>query len=191
MKINRFETHDRLLQFKQQADYISKGCEDCIRNRPKEFQNYPFYIFAHAREIAVDERIAIYNNDLQCSLIYPSYQRQYETLLQVPTSRLIWQPRLTKPKAQENSMLFKVYPPGDNIRPIWMIPAPELWSQYKKDNMTENCLVSESIYNFKTCKDKLEEAESDDLPEWRIKAIQKEIGRNFKPASSEASLSLP
>lgn len=187
MIIDRLETHDRLLQFRKQADYISRGCEDCIRNRPKEFQNYPFYIFAHAREINIDERIAIYNDDLKDSLINPRYVRQYKDLGEVPTSRLIWIPRLTKPQAQENSMLFKAYPPGDNIRVIWMIPARELWNQYDKGKMIENNMVSESIYNFKMNKEKLESAESDDLPEWRVKAIQQEIGRNFKPKSSEAS----
>lgn len=187
MQIDRLETHDRLLQFKKQSDYISKGCEECIRNRPKEFQNYPFYIFAHAREINIDERIAIYNDDLKDSLINPRYVRQYKNLSEVPTSRLIWIPRLTKPQAQENSMLFKAYPPGDNIRVIWMIPARELWNQYDHGKMIENSLVSESIYCFKTNKEKLEAAESDDMPDWRVKAIQQEIGRNFKPKSSEVS----
>ena len=180
MQIDRLETHDRLLQFKKQSDYISKGCEDCIRNRPKEFQNYPFYIFAHAREISVDERISIYNDDLKDSLINPRYVRNYKDLGDVPTSRLIWVPRLTKPQAQENSMLFKAYPPGDNIKVIWMIPARELWNQYDKGKMIENSLVSESIYYFKTNKEKLEASEGDDLPDWRVKAIQKEIGRNYE-----------
>lgn len=186
MKINRLETHDRLLHFQKQADHISQGCIDCTNNRPPEFQNYPFYIFAHAREISIDERISIYNNDLQSSLIYANYIRQYPSIESLPTSRLIWSPRLTKPSAQENSMLFKAYPPGDTIRPIWLIPTRELWSQYKKDNMTENCLVSESVHAFINAKEKLEAAEEDDLPEERVKQIYMEIGRNAKRATSGA-----
>jgi hypothetical protein len=180
MKINRLETHDRLLEFKKQSDYISQGCLDCIKNRPKEFQNYPFYIFAHARTIETDERIAVFNEDLRHSLLNPNYQRQYQSVGDVPAARFLWQPRLTKPKAQENSMLFKAYPPGDEIKVIWMIPARELWDQYDQGKMIENNVVSESLYNFKVNKEKLEAAESDDLPEWRIKAIQKEIGKNFE-----------
>lgn len=183
MKINRLETHDRLLEFKKQSDYISQGCQDCIANRPKEFQNYPFYIFAHAREIAIDERISLFNEDLRMELLYPNYQRKYSVLGDVPTSRMIWIPRLTKPQAQENSMLFKAYPPGDNIKVIWMIPASELWGQSDKGKIVENNVVSESVHHFKTNKKFLEVAEEDDLPEWRVKAIQKEIGKNFKPKS--------
>lgn len=182
MKINRLETHDRLLEFRKQADYISKGCEDCIRNRPAEFENYPFYIFAHSREIAMDERIALYNQDIQSTLLDPRLQRKFLTIHDVPTARMIWVPRLSKPAAQENSMLFKAYPPGNNIRPIWMIPSRELWDQYKKDLMTENCLVSESIYNFINNRKFLECDEDDDLPEWRQKAIYKEIAINKEKA---------
>lgn len=180
MKINRLETHDRLLEVKKQSDYISQGCQDCIRNRPKEFENYPFYIFAHARTVEPDERISIYNQDLHNSILNPSVQRNYNSIEDVPSSRMIWIPRLTKPKAQENSMLFKAYPPGDNIKVIWMIPQRELWGQSDEGKMLENNVVSESVYYFRNNKEKLEEGEPDDLPEWRIKAIQKEMGRNLQ-----------
>ena len=45
MKINTLETHDRLKEFHKQADLIAQGCQDCINNRPKSFENHPFYIF--------------------------------------------------------------------------------------------------------------------------------------------------
>lgn len=112
----------------------------------RPFGDYPFYIFAHAR--TDDDGV---------------------------TKRLIWQPRLTKPKAQSNSMLFKAYPGTDVIKVIWMIPAKELWSQYAKGLLTENQTVSESIYNFQYNKNKLEAKEPDDLSDEQINAIYTEI----------------
>lgn len=115
----------------------------------RPFGDHPFYIFAHAR--TEDDGI---------------------------NKRLIWQPRLTKPQAQTNSMLFKAYPGTDNIKVIWIIPAPEMWGQYKKGNVTESQIVSESIEAYKTNRKELEASEPDDLPESKIKAIYAEIGRN-------------
>lgn len=117
----------------------------------KPFGDHPFYIFAHAR---TDEDGV--------------------------TKRLIWQPRLTKPKAQSNSMLFKAYPGTDVIKVIWMIPARELWDQYTKGKMTENKTVSESIQMFKADKKKLEEKEDDDMTDEQVDAIYKEISRNAR-----------
>lgn len=183
MKLNVNETHDRLLEFNKQADYISEGCQDCIKNRPPEFGNYPFYIFAHKREIEKDERIGLFNQDLQNSLINLSHRRQYTSMKDVPSSRLIWSPRMTKPKAQTNSMLFKYNPQEDLIKIIWMIPAKELWSQYKKGNMTENKIVIESIYDFQNNLDKLESKEDDDLEESQVDRIYRQISLSNKPRS--------
>jgi hypothetical protein len=121
---------------------------ECCQNliNQRPFGNHPFYIFAHAR--TDDDGV---------------------------TKRLIWQPRLTKPKAQTNSMLFKAYPGSDVIKVIWMIPARELWEQFEKGKMTENKTVWESIYNFQHHRDKLEAQEEDDLSDEKIDAIYKEI----------------
>lgn len=180
MKINVTETHDRILQFKKQSDYISQGCQDCIKNRPPEFENHPFYIFAHKREIGMDERISEYNQDLSEALQDPLRMRKYWKLDDVPTHRMIWIPRLTKPKAQANSMLFKAYPPGDNIRIIWMIPQRELWGQYKKGNMTEHEHVCWSINKFENDPAMLEAKEEDDLPDEKINYIFSQISINKK-----------
>lgn len=185
MKLDRLETHDRLLQFIKQSDNISKGCEDCIRNRPKEYGNYPFYIFAHKRELGLDERIALFNEDLRLSLVNPMHIRIYSNLESVPTARLLWEPRLTKPKAQSNSMLFRAYPPGDNIKVIWMIPAPELWPQYQKDNLTEHSVVCDSIDAFVNDRGSLEAKEKDDLPDDLIRGIMLDIGRNARAKRSK------
>lgn len=180
MKLDRLETHDRLLEFNKQSDYISKGCQDCIRMRPKEYGNHPFYIFAHKRELGLDERVALFNEDLRTSILDPRYTRQYTSLTGVPNARLLWEPRLTKPRAQSNSMLFRAYPPGDNIKVIWMIPATELWDQYEKNKMTEHSIVVESIEHFRDARQKLESKEDDDLPDDLIRSIMLEIGHNAR-----------
>lgn len=132
---------------------------ECCQNLIDQmpFGNHPFYIFAHAR---TEEDGA--------------------------TKRLIWQPRLTKPKAQTNSMLFKAYPGKDTIKVIWMIPAPEMWDQYTKGKLTENKTVCDSIHLFKTDRAKLEEKEDDDLTEKQIDAIYREISRTAQQAKNSS-----
>ncbi len=129
-------------------DFSISECCQDLINK-RPFGNYPFYIFAHTR---TDEDGF--------------------------TKRLIWQPRLTKPKAQSNSMLFKACPGTDMIKVIWMIPASELWEQYEKGLLTENKTVSESIHNFRYNRDKLEAREDDDLTDKQIDAIYTEISCN-------------
>ena len=123
--------------------------------RQKPFGDIPFYIFAHAR-----------------------------TLEDGSTKTLIWQPRLTKPKAQTNSMLFKAYPGTDVIKVIWMIPARELWQQYRKGLMTENKTVSDSIHDFQFNRNKLEETEPDDMTDGQICNVYLEISKNAKNKSN-------
>ena len=112
----------------------------------RPFGEHAFYIFAHART----EEDGV-------------------------TKRLIWQPRLTKPNAQSNSMLFKAYPGTDIIKIIWMIPAVELWEQYEKGKLTENKIVYDSIQAYKLNRGSLEQKELDDLSDDRIDAIYKDI----------------
>lgn len=150
MTLNRMETHDRLLQYNQQSDNISQGCQDCINNRPKQFGNHAFYIFAHTR--TADDG---YNK------------------------RLIWQPRLKKPKAQTNSMLFKCYPP-DLIDIVWMIPAREMWSQYEDGRMTYSPVVMDSIKAFETNREDLEKKDANDLSDDAINAIYRDIAMEAK-----------
>lgn len=159
MKIERLETHDRLMTFKKQQDYVSKGCEDCIKGRPEEFKNYPFYIFAHVR--TADDGF---------------------------TKRLIWEPRLTKPKAQTNSMLFKAYPPSDKIKIIWMLPDRSMWDQYKKENITADCITSKSIIDFQEDRHNLEAKEEDDLSDHQIDMIYKEMSFNAKSRRSKPQI---
>lgn len=180
MKLNRLDTHDKYIDFLQKSETISKGCQDCINKRPEEFKNLPFYIYAHKRTIESDERIALFTSDLRNSLIDPNYIRHYQTMESVPSARVIWVPRLTKPDPEENSMLFKAYPPSDNIKIIWIIPSRELWDQYTHNKMFENSVVCESIFLFKNNKKKLQEKETDDLSDNEANKIYNEISRNAK-----------
>lgn len=124
----------------------------------RPFGDYPFYIFAHAR--TDDDGI---------------------------TKRLIWQPRLTKPKAQTNSMLFKAYPGTDIVKVIWMIPDPFLWKQFRQGNMTHNQTVLDSINTFNHNRAELERKEDDDLSDEKINQIYKELAKNTKLKTSAAS----
>lgn len=117
----------------------------------RPFGNHPFYIFAHAR--TDDDGV---------------------------TKRMIWQPRLTKPKAQTNSMLFKGYPGTDTVKVIWIIPPRELWTQFEKGKLTENQTVYESVNMFDNDRAKLEAKEDDDLSDDQIDAIYKEIQTQAK-----------
>jgi hypothetical protein len=127
---------------------------ECCEDMIKQrpFGDYPFYIFAHPR--TDDDGV---------------------------TKRMIWQPRLTKPAAQENSMLFRAYPGSDKIKIIWMIPERHLWNQYKKGNVTENNTIGQSIDDFKNNRRKLEAPEDDDLDEETIRDIYGQIAMKKKP----------
>ncbi len=163
MKVNILDAHDRLEEVQKQRDVIGEYCQQIIDAMP--FGNYPFYIFAHKREIGVDERFSAF------------MQGGYSSLEEVPTHRLIWQPRLTKPKVQTNSMLFKGYPMSDEIKVIWMLPSRELWDQYKKGNLTENKTVIESIYDAENNRERLEAKEPDDLSDEAVEKIYEQIGK--------------
>lgn len=126
-------------------DFNISACCQDLINQ-RPFGNYPFYIFAHPR---TDEDGV--------------------------TKRLIWQPRLTKPKAQTNSMLFKAYPGSDTIKVIWMIPDRAMWKQYMLGFMTENKTVLDSIYAFENNRQALEASEPDDFDDEKINEIYKEI----------------
>lgn len=151
MKLDRLETHDRLVEFSKQADYISQGCIDCIKGRPKAFGIYPFYIFAHCRT---------HDNGW--------------------AKRLIWEPRMTKPKAQTNSMLFRSYPETDLIKVIWMIPAREQWESYKKGNLLEDDVTLKSINDFQFNRKFLEKDEPDELPKDKKLFIMREVAKEFQ-----------
>ena len=144
MKINRLETHDRLLHFQKQSDLIFEGCIECIKNVPESIKS-PFYVFAHPRTVDEGEQKAIL----------------LDGLLTVPNQRLIWQPRITKPKPQTNSYLFLARKNSDVVKIIWLLPPRELWPQYEPGKMTYNEETWTSIQNFTKARYKLSAPDKD------------------------------
>lgn len=151
MKINRLEAHDRLKHFKEdQSINIFKGAEDCLKINPLSLQlqdhSHYIYLFAHPRT----------DDDGVTKVMY-------------------WQPRLTKPKAQTNSYLFRAQSKTDIIETCWLIPPGQMWAQYVKGNVTESDVVLWSINEYKFNRENLQASEPDDLPNSRIKEIYKMI----------------
>ena len=147
MKINRLETHDRLLHFKKdQSQTIFQGCEDCLKKNPDSIffqERSPYvYIFAHPR--TDDDGV---------------------------TKRMIWQPRLGKPETQTNSYLFRAISNTDMIEVCWLLPPEEMWPQYQLGNVTENENVLWSIYQYINNRKRLEAKDPEDLDEERCKQI--------------------
>jgi hypothetical protein len=150
MKINRLEAHDRLLYFhKDQSANIFKGAEDCLKKNPDSlfFQSRSPYIYLFAHPRTADDCV---------------------------TKRMLWQPRLWKPKAQTNSYLFRAQSNTDLIQICWMLPPKEMWKQYKKGNVTENENVIWSIDQYLHQRDKLEADEPGDVSDERGRQIMQE-----------------
>lgn len=147
MKINRLETHDRLLHFKKdQEANIFQGAEECLKKNPDSLSmqmNCPYvYLFAHPR--TADDGI---------------------------NKRMLWQPRLTRPEPQTNSYLFRATSHTDIIEICWLLPPQELWSQYIIGNVTENEFVLWSIDQYSNHREKLAASHPEDLSEERIRKI--------------------
>ena len=173
MKVNRLEAHDRLLHLREdQAQTVARGVEDCLKLNADSLalqEKSPYiYIFAHPR--TADDGV---------------------------NKRLLWQPRLIKPKAEENSFLFRATSKTDLLTICWMIPEKHLWEQYKKGNVTEHEIAIWSINMFQTNKAELEKPEPDDWSEEQAARIwlsiieerRQEIRMKrlfpFKPKSAE------
>ncbi len=124
MKIERLETHDRLLHFKKDQEInIQKGVEDCLKRNPDALalQDISKYIYIYAHPRTADDGVS---------------------------KRMLWQPRLSRPEPQTNSYLFRVISKTDLVEICWLLPPRELWPQYSKGKVTANELVSWSIREF-------------------------------------------
>lgn len=155
MKIDRLETHDRLEHFKKdQNDSILEGFNTCLRQNPLSIalqERSPYvYIFAHPRTRPDGVKV------------------------------MYWQPRLSKPKFETNSYLFRVKSFSDECEVIWMLPAKELWGQYEKGNVTESEMVVWSIDQYKHNKVKMETPENGDHPDSIGMIILTEVRRLLK-----------
>jgi hypothetical protein len=151
MKLNRLETHDRLNHLIQdQSANIFQGAEDCLKRNPDSLaiqEKSPYlYIFAHPR--TTDDGL---------------------------NKRMLWQPRLSIPKAQTNSYLFRALSHSDIIEIVWMIPPREMWPQYEKGKVTESNEVAWSIEMFKHKRAELEKPHPHDMGEESARMILKQI----------------
>jgi len=151
MKLDLFDTHDRLLHLKKdQSASISQGADDCLKKNPLSLalqRHSPYvYLFAHPR--TADDGV---------------------------TKKMLWQPRLGKPKAQTNSYLFRAQSNTDILEICWMIPPREQWGQYRKGLVTESDMVSWSIAMFNGKRPMLEDPFPEDFSEEKIREIYKVI----------------
>jgi hypothetical protein len=150
MKLNRLETHDRLLHFKKdQSSTIFQGAEDCLKKNPDSlfFQSKSPYIYIFAHPRTADDGV---------------------------NKRMLWQPRLWKPKAQTNSYLFRGMSNTDLIEICWLLPPEELWEQYILGNVTENKDVLWSIDQYMNHRKKLEADHPEDLKDEQGRLIMQE-----------------
>lgn len=168
MKINRLEAHDRLGHLRSdQSINVSKGAEDCLKKNSlslKLQEKSPYiYLFAHPR--TCDDGV---------------------------TKKMFWQPRLTKPKPQTNSYLFRAISNSDTIEICWLLPPREMWSQYEDGKVTANPDVMWSIDQFVNHRAALEKSDPEDLSEAKAKSIYLEVAKEmdqekmFKPKILEA-----
>ena len=151
MKLNRLETHDRYKHLiKDQGLNLAQGCEDCLKKNPHSLQlqeKCPYiYIFAHPR-----------------------------TAEDGVTKRMLWQPRLSRPKAQTNSYLFRAQSKTDIIEICWMIPPREMWKQYNKGQVTQSDVTAWSINQFQFNREELEKDHAEDLSEEALKTILRSV----------------
>jgi hypothetical protein len=151
MKLNRLETHDRLLHFKKDQEInIFKGAEDCLKKNADSLfyqDRSPYvYLFAHPR-----------------------------TAEDGVNKRMLWQPRLTKPEPQINSYLFRATSHTDIIEVCWLLPEREMWAQYQKGKVTENDLVLWSINQYINNRIELGRKHVEDLSEERASKILEDL----------------
>lgn len=156
MKINRLETHDRLLHFKKEQEInVFQGAEDCLKKNSLSLalqDKSPYiYIFAHPR-----------------------------TAEDGVNKRMLWQPRLTKPKPQTNSYLFRAISHTSDIEVCWLLPPREMWSQYQRGNLTEENTILWSINKFLYERKSLEKNAHDDMSDEKVQEIYKKVCLELK-----------
>lgn len=137
------------------VDFTKKSfdIQECAEDlmRKRPFGEHPFYMWVHAR--TADDGL---------------------------TKELIWQPRLTRPKPETNSMLFKANPMTMEVRVCWMIPPEELFEQYKRGNVTDHDISRWSIDMYLHHREELARNEPDDLDDLTIDSIYRAISQEAK-----------
>jgi hypothetical protein len=176
MKVNRLETHDRLLTYQKQQQDMGDAVMECVKNVPDGIRS-SFYVYGHSRSVAYDEKVNI-------------LQLGYDS---APDSRLIWMPVITKPKAAPNTYLFLANRQNDIVEIIWLLPKRELWEQYAPGNMFHNESIWISIQNFLNDRGRLEAPDKNgptekDQEEW-FKIIGHEAHKKKKMKQKANDLS--
>jgi hypothetical protein len=161
MKLDLYETHDRHQHFiKNQWEVISQGASDCLlKNRDSlalQDKSPYIYIFAHPR--TADDGLS---------------------------KRLLWQPRITRPRAQTNSYLFRATSKTDILMVCWIIPPKELWDQYKRGNICESNIVLWSINQFQYNREELEKPDPHDMSDAKARDIWLEFLKNGHKQSTK------
>jgi hypothetical protein len=150
MKVNILEAHDRNQHFvKDQTNFVLQGLDECLKLNPLSIalQSYSPYVYVFA----------------------------FPKTVEAGVRKLFWQPRLQKPKAQENSYLFRVKSNSDEVEICWILPRKEMWSQFRKGNITDNEIIIWSINNFLHNRHVLDKEYPDDLNKESVEHIYKEI----------------
>src|ERR1700759_598527 len=148
-KLNKLETHDRLVAFKKFQNDIGAFIQS-ISDRPP-FGNRPCYLFiVHKRSLGVDERIDLVRRG------------EYEKIEDTPIAFMDLQCRLGKPEMQPNTTLMKLFPGQDRVKMIWSLPEEETWSQFGEGKMFTEPFNMDSIHNYKKNKKTLEKREPDE-----------------------------
>lgn len=156
MKINPLDAHDKLKQLKEeQSVNVFQGADDCLKKNVLSLalqEKSPYiYIFAHPRT----------SDDGSTKILY-------------------WQPRLSKPKAQTNSYLFRVQSKTDVMEICWIIPPRELWGQYDKGKVTESEIIVWSIDQFVNNREGLEKPFPEDVNDFQGNEIYKRVKAELK-----------
>lgn len=150
LKVSPLEVHDRLQSVKRDQ---SENIADVVRMfiEKDPFDGIPFYLFSHARK----------HEDGS-------------------STRVVWQPRLKKPIAQTNSMLFKLDPrKKDQVVVVWMIPERHKWHLYEKGKMFENQTVIESVHAFQNNREEMEADDPLDLSDWEAQCVLQKLYPNL------------
>jgi hypothetical protein len=182
MKINRSETHDRLLEFLKLSKQISEGFDECMKKNEDSLILQSLceyvYVFSHTRTLGLDEKVKEFYKDLNNSIIDPiGYQRKYKDLSDVPERKNFIQPRLSIPEVQPNSILVRYKSHTDSCEVIWNLPPEELWDQFKKGNVTESKDVFYYINEYKTNRNNLCKPHPKDHCKEKIDQLGLEFGR--------------
>lgn len=94
------------------------------------------------------------------------------------TKKLVYQPRLTKPKPNPNTSLYRLNPlRPDEVEVFWILPKIQAFGLYAKGKVHENEFIHECIQKYLNEYDSLCRKEADDISDSEIKELYRCIHR--------------